>query len=256
MIIIEKIKINTIPALHIVEKNNFDKQLPFIIFIHGFTDTKEKYLNYAYLLAEKGYRVVLPETIYHGERKEGHSMLSLSFQFLNIVLTTIKELALIKSYFQEKKIIDETKIGIAGISMGGIITLGALSKYPWIKTAVSLMGMPYYEKFALWQIEEFRSKGIQIPLKADELSLLINQINQFDISKQAEKLMNRPLMFWHGKNDTVVPHSFAYHFYEDIKPMYRNDPDKLLFISDEKAGHKVSHEGVMETIHWFETHLV
>ena len=53
-----------------------------------------------------------------------------------------------------KNLIDSERIGMVGTSMGGIVTLGSLTRYKWIKAAVSLMGMPYYEKFALWQIKE------------------------------------------------------------------------------------------------------
>ena len=43
-------------------------------------------------------------------------------------------------------------------------------------------------------------------------------------------------------------YTFAYNFYQDIKPIYENDKDKLMFILDEKVGHKVSRSGVLETV--------
>lgn len=71
MIIVEKRFLNNNPFLHIVKKSGQQERLPFIIFTHGFTSAKENNLHYAYLLAEKGFRVILPEAIYHGEREQG-----------------------------------------------------------------------------------------------------------------------------------------------------------------------------------------
>jgi fermentation-respiration switch protein FrsA (DUF1100 family) len=71
VIIVEKSLLKNNPHLHIVNKSEQQRKLPFIIFNHGFTSAKEHNLHYAYLLAEKGFRVILPEAIYHGERGQG-----------------------------------------------------------------------------------------------------------------------------------------------------------------------------------------
>ncbi|MBU8877434.1 prolyl oligopeptidase family serine peptidase [Bacillus sp. FJAT-29790] len=255
MVIIENIKITDIPVLHIADQKKSREKLPFIIFIHGFTSAKEHNLHYAYLLAEKGFRVILPEALYHGERNNGLSGHDLNIQFWEIVIRTIDELEILKHSFEEEKLIDPSRIGLVGTSMGGIVTLGALTKYEWVKTAASLMGMPYYEKFALSQIDAMRKKGMEIPVQEDEIAQLMEKLKELDLSLQPEKLENKPLLFWHGKQDTVVPYSYTYHFYETIRPLYYQEPEKLQFIGEENAGHKVSTKGVIETVKWFETYL-
>lgn len=253
MITIEREEIQTIPALHIADSTKMDEKLPFIIFIHGFTSVKENNLHYAYLLAQKGFRVLLPEALFHGERNSGLAGQSLEFHFWDIVLKTIDELEILKNTFAEKQLIDPSRIGVVGTSMGGIITLGALTKYNWIKAATSLMGMPYYEKFAIHQINAMKEKGVKLPIQENELARLLDKIRELDLSLHLDKLQNRPLLFWHGKQDPVVPYANTYHFYEKIKPLYKDEPNKLQFITDEKAGHKVSNEGVAKTVQWFET---
>lgn len=133
--------------------------------------------------------------------------------------------------------------------------MGALTQYDWVKTAVSLMGMPYYEKFAQLQLDELKKNNIKVPLTNEELADLLRILRERDLSLQPEKLGGRPLMFWHGKKDPVVPYSYTYQFYETIQPLYSDSPENLLFISDEQAGHKVSREGLLETVKWFEEHL-
>lgn len=251
VILVEKLNINGIPSLHIVEENDASKQLPFVIFIHGFTSAKEHNLHYAYLLAEKGMRVVLPEALYHGERQKDINQKDLPFHFWDIVLTTIDELEVVKEFFEVKGLIDIERIGLAGTSMGGIVTFGALTQYKWIHSAVSLMGSPNYESLARMQMDEMKKRGIQLPISDAEQKRLLVRLKQYDLSLQPEKLSNRPLFLWHGELDTVVPFEYTSHFYETMKS--KSNP--VRFIADKKAGHQVSREGLLKTVEWFENHL-
>lgn len=255
MILVENKHINHIPVLHLAKKDLFHEPLPFVIFEHGFTSAKEHNLHYAYLLAEKGFRVVLPEAAHHGERSLNLSTEQLALHFWEIVLQSIGELDMIRQYYHSQQLIDSSRIGLVGTSMGGIITLGSLTQYSWIKAAVSLMGMPSYEKFALWQLDLLKKNGVQLPFKQEEIDELLSKINAYDLSKKPEKLNGRPLLFWHGKKDPIVPFTYTYDFYEKIKPLYQETPEKLQFIVDEKSGHKVSREGLLKTVEWFDKHL-
>ena len=256
VISVENKQIGEIPLLHLARSNLFDKKLPLVIFIHGFMSAKEHNLHYAYLLAEKGFRVLLPDCLYHGERQTEETRSHLQFHFWDIVLQTISELNDLKNYFDDSELIDSEKIGVVGTSMGGIITLGALTQYSWIHSAVSLMGMPYYEKLAQAQIEELKNQGKELPIEQSAIDELFDRLRERDLSQQPEKLMGRPLLFWHGKRDNVVPYSYAYDYYESIKEYYQQTPKFLQFISDEKADHKVSREGLLKTVEWFDKHLL
>jgi uncharacterized protein len=248
---VEKIYIQGIPALHIVKGDCLNKPLPLVIFIHGFTSAKEHNLHYAYLLAEKGIRVVLPEALYHGERQQDLPMSTLPFHFWEIVINTIEEIQLVKEYYDQRGLIASQLIGVAGTSMGGIITLGALTQYHWIHSAVSLMGSPSYLSFASMQMEEMQKRGIKIPITEEEKTLLFSRLRNYDLSVHPEKMNNRPLFLWHGKLDSVVPFEYSSHFFETMK----GKSNHLKLLADEKAGHQVSREGILKTIEWFEMHL-
>jgi uncharacterized protein len=251
VILVEKLNVRGIPTLHIVNQDQGPKQLPLVIFIHGFTSAKENNLHYAYLLAEKGMRVVLPEALHHGERHSNSPLDHLSYYFWDIVISTIEEINIVKEYFEEKGLIDVKRIGLAGTSMGGIVTLGALTKYEWIHSAVSLMGLPQYVSFAQWQLRDLSKRGISIHINEEEKQLLFDKLKQYDLSLQPEKLSNRPLFFWHGKQDQVVPFQFSFAFFETIR-----NKGLVEYLADEKAGHQVSREGLLRTVEWFETHLM
>jgi fermentation-respiration switch protein FrsA (DUF1100 family) len=256
VVIIEKQQIDSIPVLHLVKDTIKEQKLPFIIFIHGFESAKEHNLHYAYLLAEKGFRVVLPEAKYHGEREDNISQTERMFLFWDVIIQTIHELNTIKNFYVQAEQANEKSIGVVGTSMGGIITLGALTQYEWIRTAVSLMGSPNYVKFAKAQIEHFREIGAHIPFSDVQLKEQYQALEPYDLSLQPYKLNDRPLMFWHGKKDKMVPYDPTFAFYNQVKDQYKGNPDSIYFLTDETAGHKVSREGLLETVKWFEKWLI
>ncbi|MFT4417136.1 prolyl oligopeptidase family serine peptidase [Fredinandcohnia humi] len=254
MVIIEKVMLADIPALHIVKNQIKEEKLPVIFFIHGFGSAKEHNLHYAYLYAEEGYRVILPEAEYHGERSIGITESEMDFKFWDIVVNEINELQLIKEDLQTKGLIDDARIGLAGTSMGGIVTLGALTQYSWINTAVSLMGSPYYEAFCRGQINELKRHGVDLPFTNAELEEKYEVLRKYDLSMQPDALAGRPILFWHGKRDEVVPFQYTYDFYNRVKPLYDNE-DNIKFIADPQADHKVSREGLLASVEWFKQHL-
>lgn len=256
MIEIHNEVVKGIPLLHVVKNGNTNDKLPLIIFIHGFTSAKEHNLHFAYLLAEKGFRVILPDVIFHGERHTGESKNIIQFKFWNIVTHSILELDTLKDAFVEKGLVEEESIGLIGTSMGGVITFGALTQYKWINTAVSLMGSPAYEEFARMQIDHFRKAKIDLPLTQEQIDSIYSSLRKYDITAQPEALAGRPILFWHGKKDPTVPFQPTFNFYEQVKSDYAESPSNIEFIVDEQAAHKVTREALLRTIDWFEKHLL
>src|SRR5699024_8787871 len=93
-----------------------------------------------------------------------------------------------------------------------------------------------------------------LPVSDEVISQLYGQLEQYDLSMQSEKLNERPLLFWHGDNDAVVPFDHSYTFYDEAKEHYQNQ-ENIHFIKEANRGHKVSRYAILETVKWFETHL-
>ena len=255
MYYIDHFTIGEIPVLEVAFINQKADPLPTVIFIHGIHSAKEHNLHYAYYLAEKGFRVVLPDCMYHGERATERSFQEITFQFWNIVIHSIEELKDIYKHLLDQNKVKSNSLGVAGTSMGGIITLGALTQYDWIQTAVSLMGNPAYVEFATMQIETIRKMGIPFPISDEMIQTQLEILKKYDLSQQPDILNNRPVMFWHGEKDPIVPFQSAYSFFEQIKNRY-NNPEHLQFYRDPQADHKVTRHGVLKTTEWFEQHLI
>ena len=60
-----------LPYLELIEEDKKDQSLPLIVFYHGWTGRKENNLTQGYEIAKKGFRVVMPDALFHGERADG-----------------------------------------------------------------------------------------------------------------------------------------------------------------------------------------
>ncbi|WP_078555301.1 esterase [Bacillus alkalicellulosilyticus] len=253
MITIKQESMADVPVLHVVRQEHDNKPLPVVIFFHGFKSAKEHNLHYGYLLAEKGFRVILPDVNYHGQRDKNITAKERELLFWDFVLEAIHEVEDIKQNLEQRQLIKDQSIGLAGTSMGAIITYGALRRYPWIKTAVSLMGSPYYHHFAKAQVAELKKKGYTF--NEEEIEYKISLLREYDVTSDVTVLQERPLLIWHGEKDHVVPYQYSVNMYQQLLPLYANAKEKLVFISDPHRDHKVSRAGVIATVEWFEKNL-
>lgn len=242
-----------IPYLVVVDHNSEAKALPTVIYSHGFTSAKEHNLPLAYLLAGKGFRVILPDSKYHGERDGDVSKFKRELSFWNIVMQNVKEIKTIKERLDQEGLILNQKIGLAGTSMGGITTAAALTKYPWIDTAAVLMGSPKLTEYANLLVDHV-IKREKLPVPEQEIERAFEQIKEYDLSLHMDTLNERPLLFWHGDKDTVVPFDLSYSFYREARGKYKNKKN-IKFLKEANRDHKVSRFAILETVKWFETHL-
>ncbi|MET3575651.1 prolyl oligopeptidase family serine peptidase [Bhargavaea ullalensis] len=242
-----------IPLLHVYPETG-GESAPTVIFLHGFTSAKEHNLHYAYNLAGRGIRVLLPDAHLHGVRDEGLDEVQLSLRFWETVLTTIEEVGKLKEELAER-FPDSRMFGLAGTSMGGIETLGCLRAYDWIDAAGVMMGTPGFVKLAKAQMAQYESRGFKIPLTKEERSAMLDTLARFDLTKDRKALARRPVYFWHGMNDETVPFKPTANFIEACRPDYEDVPERLKFTADRNAGHGVSRTGMLECTDWLATHL-
>jgi len=253
MIHIQKVIINKIPVLDVFQSEHTNRPLPTVVYYHGYNGEKESSLTIAYKLAEKGMRVILPDSHLHGERKESLSQIELDLLFWEIVIQNIKEFEQITEYLIEQKLTIPNRIGVGGTSMGGITTFGALKNYEWINSAAVLMGSPKMTEYASMLIEQFNDANEE-KISKEESEEALAKLKPYDISLQPELLNNRPLFIWHGEEDQVVPFEYSKAFYKEIKQMY-DIPNKLKFLNEEGRAHHISRLSIAETAAWFHSHL-
>lgn len=253
MIGIKHISIEHVPCLVVEDVKYADQALPLFVYFHGITSAKEHNLPIAYLLAEAGYRIVLPDSHLHGERENGATSTEKQLAFWNIVFKNTEELEKIRAYYQDRSLILNGRIDIAGTSMGGITTAACLNKYDWIHAGALMMGTAKLSTYARLLVDNLKKQG-NLPIDDEEIRAIYDNIAQYDLSETIEKLNGRPLFIWHGESDPVIPYKLAKDFYEEVKPHYQDD-GKLKMISEPKRGHKVSRQAILEAVEWFTSQL-
>lgn len=249
MISIKREVISNIPCLIVAPSKKRNEVLPLVIYYHGFNSEKEASLTIAYKMALNNQRVVLPDSLYHGERQGSVTQTEKELAFWEIVIQNIEEIALIRAFFLDEKLVCENKIGVAGTSMGGITTYGALTKYDWISAAAVVMGTPNMTSYAQLLVDRVNAAH---PNTISEVTIkeAMEMLKPFDLSLQPEAINNRPLLAWHGEKDDVIPLSQSTEFFNDL-----GSNSNYCLVEEAKRMHHVSRLAVEETVEWFAKHL-
>lgn len=238
-----------IPVLELVDSSLKADKLPLVVFYHGWDSLKENVLVNGYELAKRGFRAILPEALYHGERSDGQPSASHYLEFWKVVQQNIEEFPVLRDYYVAEKLADPERIGVTGLSMGGITTCGIVTTYPDFKAAVCLMGSPNATDFAHEIIDNALTLGYKLPADTKNQIHLLKPI---DLASAPEKIAGRPFHFWHGTSDDMVPYQPTYDFYESIK---EEDYARNVSFTTTADGHKVPYSISVEMADFFGTHL-
>ncbi|ANZ98927.1 S9 family serine peptidase [Carnobacterium divergens] len=243
--------IKKIPVLEVVPEESKRLPLPLVIYYHGWQSSKELTLTQARKLAMKGIRVILPDAMNHGERKTGPISPIPSITFWSSIQYNLVEFSQLTHFFRKQGLIMNEEIGVGGVSMGGITTCGLLTQHPEIKVAASMMGTPAPMDYLALVSKVAKERSIFVPA---DLPFLLSWIHYYDLSKNPEKLNNRPVLFWHGTEDEKIPYQEVADFYQRIKaePYAENTQ----FITAENERHLIRGEVMDQVANFFADHLI
>lgn len=255
MIILKHEVISGLPVIELVQNEQSNEKLPTVFFYHGWESYKERVLEYGYSLAQAGFRVILPEAYNHGERRTDNEPAQDPMNFWQVVTTSVKEFPKIaKWYIAANKTLPE-RIGVAGLSMGGITTSAILTQYDWVKTASILMGSPSPIEFTKWLFQNYEVEGQSIydTLDVELVERRLNELAPVSLNLQPEKIAGRSIYFWHGADDDIVPAMLTQKFVEENSA--KEHGKNMTFEITAGVGHKVPREIITNTTEYFKIHL-
>lgn len=250
---IQKRLIHDLSLLEVVKTDLNQKSLPTVFFYHGWEGYKERVLEEAYRLAEQDFRVILPDAYNHGERKKTPTHDPMSFW--EVVGETVKEFPkLVDVYVREGKT-QADRVGVAGLSMGGIISSAILTQYDWVNSASILMGSPAPIQLTEWILANnaVESQLSEIVKDKEFVQKKLAELAPISLDLHANRLAGRPLYIWHGSEDQVVPVEFTQKFVQD-----NQDKDygaNIQFEITEGVGHKVPGEIIQRMSVYFQRFL-
>ncbi len=247
--------ISNLPVIELVNSKQIDEKLPLVFFYHGWESYKERVLEYGYSLAQEGFRVVLPEAYNHGERKAGNETEQDPMNFWQVVINSVKEFPVIAEFYIAANKAQPDRIGVAGLSMGGITTSAILTQYDWVKSACVLMGSPSPIEFTRWLFQhyEIEGKSIYDVLDAELVESRLSELTPISLNLQPEKIAGRPIYFWHGAADPIVPASLTQKFIEENSNTEYGK--NITFELTAGIGHKVPRNIVTMTTEYFKRYL-
>jgi dipeptidyl aminopeptidase/acylaminoacyl peptidase len=231
---------------------------PAVVMVHGGFHERlnEPWFFLINAIVERGYVVIFPE--YHGSRGYGEAIYKNDYG-----ITDTADVLAAADYIAGKPDVDPNRLGIFGISRGGMLTLLAIEQAPTrFKAAIDVVGltdfvayMSYKPDYRRRQIAEenpsFRGK---LPQDNLEAYMKVSPINHVDA-------IQTPLLVMAARNDTIAPYQLhtgrlldalkAKNKIHEAK-IYDNAPGGHVFMygdTPERA------DGLARTLAWLERYL-
>jgi len=262
----ERIGKRNVAACILSKEGSESEPRPAVILSHGggITDVLEfstpqykgeffipHFDHVPYRLADAGFLVVAIDNWWAGERFEPkHAEMARSEPIRNIFRAwaqTRIDVSSVIDVLENREDVDPDRIGVAGWSGGGIISLMAITLDERVATIVAWKGAPDF-------ITMLSERG-QAMLMSDAVindEAFIEELKQGDAIHHYKNIPPRPLALIGNLEDPAMPRILAERFVDQLKPYYRDQPERLRLSLYEtsKPTHDLSKEQLIEGCEW------
>lgn len=238
-----EISISGIPCIEILPP----KIKEDIIFYHGWSSRKENQVFRGKILASHGYRVLLPDASYHGQRNaldfnSGNGEELLANYFFEILIRSVLESEQLINYLGKDK-----PITVAGHSMGGFTAGGVFTARADISRLININGSSAWMKTRdLWLDEIDFKQPIKDKTRIDNVDY---SLKEYDPYYNLDKINNRPVLLLHGEADSSVPLEAQKEYYRAAKEIYE-DNERISLVTYENLNHYIIDKMLEEIINW------
>ena len=208
-----------------------------VILYHGWGGRVESYRAYAKTLVQQGFRVVVPEIVYHDSRKavkNPFEMETVQTYFWKAITESIEEFGTLQKILG----VPETEIVVVGSSMGGFIAAGIFGRHPRVAGFASVNGSG---AFVLTE-QMFRERQDRSQMDA-ETSALLKGFDPMEAcpGKGAVLLIN-------GELDRTVPLEGHAAYYRYLNETNKHENTKIQIV--EGAGHRFTRQMEKDVANW------
>jgi dienelactone hydrolase len=268
-----------VPGLLIKAAESEGRQ-PVVIVLHGTGGTKEGERSWLRRLADKGFVAVAIDGRYHGARtKAGKGSAEYEDAILRawrgsgehpFFYDTVWDVMRLVDYLETREDVDAKRIGLMGISKGGIETYLAAAVDPRVAAAVPCIGVQSF----CWALEnntwQSRIETIQKAFDAAAKEATVTApdaafvrkfydrvvpgiYGEFDGPAMLPLISPRPLLTINGDSDARTPLPGLKECTDAAQAAYRaaGVEDRFVVRIQEKIGHKVTPESERVAIEWF-----
>lgn len=258
---------------------------PVVICLHGTGGKKEGMEEFLVRFSKAGFMAVAIDARYHGERIEGGAHAEKEYvaaitrawqnkdsahQQHPFYLDTVFDLWRLTDYLSTRLDVKPDRIGMMGVSMGGIETWMAASVDIRIKVVVPVIAAQSFNwslKNDQWQGRAATIQPVHAQAAKDLGDLAVNKDNvkkvwdkilpgitgEFDCPSMVRLFAPRPLLLLNNEKDPNCPLPGALLAFEAAASAYRskNALDKLKTDVTPGEPHKLTDRHVNMTIDWF-----
>jgi dienelactone hydrolase len=208
-----------------------------IILYHGWGTDADSYSSFAKDIAKMGFRVIVPEIIYHDTRNllDNHfNKEIIQNYFWKTIVESIEEF----DEFMEELGVPLKKTILVGSSMGGFIANGIFASSKNLGGLVNINGSGSF----LVSEKLFRKMDNRPDIPVEEEQLL----NKYNPVRR--KNCDSPVLLMHGDSDRTVPVDGQKDYFNHLTEVEgRNNVDLLIY---ENINHQFSLEMLKDLMVW------
>jgi dienelactone hydrolase len=264
----------------LLKSPKFSGRRPVVIILHGTGGNKEGMQGLLTPYAERGFVAVAIDGRYHGERtKTGKGSAEYSEAMLRTYRTgkehpflydTVWDIMRLLDYLETRKDVDAKRIGVMGISKGGMETYLAAAVDSRIAVAVPCIGVQSFR----WALDNntwrYRVETFQAAINGAAKDDAVTEINadfvrkfydrvvpgiysQFDGPAMLPLIAPRPLLVINGDSDARTPVKGIQECADAATNAYQRAKaaDKFVLHLQEKTGHAVNPAARQLALDWF-----
>ncbi len=259
-----------IPALMAFSELAYAQPLPVLLCMPGSPNVKEDLLNRIGILrewADRGFFTISIDRPYHGQR-EGNFAEALEQKGLVAVWgESLYDLMRAIDYAESRPEADAERLGMLGLSMGGVEALWLAAIDERVDVVVSVAGhLVWDEIFAsdAWQWifrglparQEMVRKGAQGQAVRHAFFMAYPGLEDVDAKRAVAHVAPRPLMLIVGEDDTYIPLAATRKLFEVALPLYGAQGERVVLREFAGIGHNFSWDMQRDALQWFTRWLI
>jgi len=264
----------------LMKSANFYGRRPVVIALHGTGGNKNNMLSLSRKLAEKGFIAVAMDSRYHGERiKSGKGTSEYNEAVVRawrgsgehpLYYDTVWDVMRLVDYLATRDDVDVSRIGLIGISKGGIETYLAAAADPRIAVAVPCIGVQSFRWALQNNVWQERIGTIQTAFdtaaKENDVArpdtafvkkfydrVVPGIYSRFDGPAMLPLIAPRPLLVINSDSDNHTPLPGVKECVAAAEKIYQADRagDHFAVRVQNNTGHQVKPESERAAIDWF-----
>ncbi|CAI8599825.1 unnamed protein product [Vicia faba] len=270
-----------LPLLILSLKNDKQIKRPAVVFLHGTNKYKEFLRPLIEAYASRGYVAISVDSRYHGERAKSatdyrDALISAwkTGDTMPFIYDTVWDLIKLADYLTQREDIDPSRIGITGISLGGMhawFAGAADTRYAVVAPLIGVQGFRWTIDHDKWHdrvesikpvFEVARDNLGKSVIDKDVVEKVWDRIapglaSNFDSPYSIPAIAPRPLLIINGAEDPRCHLAGLENVTLKTNQIYKvfQCSDNFKFIAEPEIKHQISKLQVKESSDWFDKFL-